>query len=85
MDYEERLKYWNDAIEASAMVAEEWGDQCAGGSGREIVKDGPSKGQMYGQAYYNLANSIRNLHKVERRRTERRRTSSPEPPTGEKR
>lgn len=83
MDYEETLKYWNDGIEASAMVAEEWGDQCGGGAGREIVKDGPSKGQMYGQAYYNLAEAIRKLRKAERRKSERRRGASPDDRKGE--
>lgn len=59
------MKDWNSAIRAAADVATSWGDQCAGGSGREIIPSGPSKGQMYGQAYYNLAASILKLAQID--------------------
>lgn len=45
--------------ERCAQVCDSWGDQCAGGSGGEIIPSGPSQGQRYGEGYYNLATSIR--------------------------
>jgi hypothetical protein len=45
-------------IAAAYEKTQSWGDQCAGGSGGEIVPSGPSKGQRYGEGYYNLAESI---------------------------
>lgn len=50
-----------ETLEEAAREADSWGDQCAGGSGGEIIQSGPSKGQRYGEGYYNLANKIRTL------------------------
>ena len=55
----QRIK--DEALEEAAKECESWGDQCCGGSGQEICPSGPSKGQKYGQAYYNLAAKIRAL------------------------
>lgn len=64
MSKEDDLNYisgFKDGLEAAARHAKEWGDVCAGGSGEEIIPSGPSKGQRYGEGYYNLATSIRKI------------------------
>lgn len=35
-----------------------WGDQCAGGSGREIIPSGPNAGKPYGHTYYEAAAAL---------------------------
>lgn len=57
----DRPDIWNDAVEAAAKKCVEWGDVCCGGCGQEIIREGPSKGQRYGEGYYNLADAVRRL------------------------
>jgi hypothetical protein len=35
-----------------------WGDQCAGGSGRELIPSGPNQGKPYGHTYYEAAAAL---------------------------
>lgn len=35
-----------------------WGDQCAGGSGREIIPSGQNEGKPYGHTYYEAAAAL---------------------------
>ena len=49
---------FEEGVYAAAMKAESWANECAGGSGGEIITSGPSKGQRYGEGYFNLAASI---------------------------
>jgi hypothetical protein len=51
-------------VAAAYSKAQSWGDECAGGSGGEIIPSGPSKGQRYGEGYYNLAESILKIKPV---------------------
>lgn len=39
-------------LEKFAQTCRHWGDECAGGSGQEIVKSGPLAGHQYGEPYY---------------------------------
>jgi hypothetical protein len=48
-------------LEQAAWKCESWARESAGGSGEEIVPSGPNKGQRYGEAYFNLADSIRKI------------------------
>ena len=51
-------KSWFRGMTNAARIVESWGDECAGGSGGEIVPSGPTKGQRYGEGYYNLSKAI---------------------------
>ena len=52
---------YNTGLHDAATLVDNYGDQCEGGSGREIIPSGPSKGQPYGASFYNTANAIRKL------------------------
>jgi len=41
-----------------------WGNESAGGSGREVIKHGPHAGEVYGQIYYDAALAIETLYET---------------------
>lgn len=61
-ELERTLKNLPDSIlEKFARDCNSWGDQCAGGAGREVMKSGPLAGHQYGEPYYEAALQFRLL------------------------